>query len=222
MAYRDKATYDSLTVAVTTFNITVPAGVPSTDTIWLLCATAATGGAGHTATGFTAVGLNGDTLGTSGKATILRGTGKVGGDVIAVATPASGLTGCLLIAKTNATTQDVVGAAAASATVQTTVAPTLNTTEANEEVDNFAVGLKSTALTTSSVSAGTLRAIHASGGNTRFFAFGYSDRIIAVVGASGTLTTTFSAGTLLGSRSVQIAEKAVAAVPGIGWGLLLN
>lgn len=201
--------YSSGSTAVTSFQVTVPAGVVSTDTLYIICGTATNSGTAHTAPGATAdPNLNGVSLGTSGKATLLELTGLAAGAQFFVTNNASGLSGALMVAYDNTTTRDAWGTAAATGTAQTSVAPTLNTTEANELTISVAVFLDNAANSISSVSTGTIRASSTAGGNIRWWGFAFSDRTVASVGASGTVTWTANAGSQLGSTSTQITHKA--------------
>lgn len=219
MAYRASATQYNGTAAVTSFTLTCPTGTVATDTIYIFAHTATSTAAAHTATGFTAVGLIGQTISTSSKHTILEATGHVAGDVITVNCPASGISGGMLEVYDNTTVRDVTGTVATSGGTASETVPGLTTTQANELVLCFSVALQTASRTVNSVSPGTIRDNLSSGGGVRFFAAEVSDQVVAVAGASGNVTVVHS-GTLTGFTGILISHKAASAPPAgfTGWG----
>lgn len=210
MAYIASATpFNSGTGAVTSFTLTCPTGTVASSTVYIFAHTATSTAAGHTATGFTAVGLNGQTISTSSKHTILEATGHTAGDVITVNCPASGISAGIMEVYDSTTTRDGIGTVATSGSPASETVPALTTTQATELVLCFSVGLFTAARTVSSVTpanTGATRDTLGAGGNTRWFAIEASDQVVPSAGTSGNVTVLHS-GTLTGFTGMLISHK---------------
>jgi hypothetical protein len=196
--------------AVSTFTVTVPAGVVSTDTVFLWVVVAANAARTVTCPGFSAL-LNDQAMATFSRATLLSGAGHTAGDTLTVTIAGgAGITGAVC-AGYDGYSFDAVGVGAASANPIAVHGAT--STTANDIAIAFAVVVSGGTAAITGVNSGTIRANVSAGGSTRNYDLSVSDQIQATAGLGVTVSVALS-GSPAGTTGVSVAMSPAAVASG--------